>query len=66
MADDPPAVQKRLLKHAQARLGFYAGNLFRDIVVGCLSGDAGSSLGEVAERLGQASAGLEMSTPSSG
>ncbi len=38
MAQNPSAVQKKLLKHAQVRLGFYAGDAFRDAVVDCLTG----------------------------
>ncbi|KAJ5150826.1 uncharacterized protein N7482_010078 [Penicillium canariense] len=38
MAHSPVAVQNKLLKHAQVRLGFYAGDAFRDAVVACLRG----------------------------
>jgi hypothetical protein len=38
VAQSPVAVQNKLLKHAHLRLGFYAGDAFRDAVVGCLTG----------------------------
>ncbi|KAF5701480.1 kinase-like (PK-like) [Fusarium mundagurra] len=38
MAHNTVAVQNKLLKHAHVRLGFYAGDTYRDIVVGCLTG----------------------------
>ncbi|KAL1874769.1 hypothetical protein VTK73DRAFT_188 [Phialemonium thermophilum] len=38
MAADRMAVYNRLVKHAEERLGFYAGSKYRDIVVGCLTG----------------------------
>lgn len=38
MAHNPVAVQNKLLKHAQVRLGFYVGDAYRDAVVGCLTG----------------------------
>ncbi len=38
MAHDLVAVQNKILKHAQVRLGFYAGDMFREAVVGCLTG----------------------------
>ncbi|KAF9776677.1 hypothetical protein IL306_005119, partial [Fusarium sp. DS 682] len=37
MSRNPVAVQNKLLKHAHVRLGFYAGDTFRDTVVGCLT-----------------------------
>ncbi|RGP71271.1 kinase-like pk-like [Fusarium longipes] len=38
MSRNPVAVQNKLLKHAHVRLGFYAGDTFRDAVVSCLTG----------------------------
>jgi hypothetical protein len=43
MAHSPVAVQNKLLKHAQVRLGFYVGDAFRDAVVGCLTGQFGET-----------------------
>jgi len=41
VAVDPWAVHQRIMKHASRRLGFYAGERYRDVVVGCLSGEWG-------------------------
>lgn len=38
MANNPLAVKARLLKHADLRLGFYAGDTIQKITVGCLTG----------------------------
>jgi hypothetical protein len=57
MAADPWAVQQRILKHASRRLGFYAGDRYRDVVVGCLSG----SWGEQGNSDGAPSEGLPRS-----
>jgi hypothetical protein len=45
VAVDPWAVQQRILKHANRRLGFYTGDKYRDVVVGCLSGSWGEQDG---------------------
>jgi hypothetical protein len=36
---DPLTVATRLVKHATQRLGFYAGNRYKQVVLRCLSGD---------------------------
>lgn len=38
LSQDPGAAQKRLLRHAEMRLGFYAGDVFKHAVLGCLTG----------------------------
>ncbi|KAL0767360.1 hypothetical protein CaCOL14_010210 [Colletotrichum acutatum] len=44
MEDKPKTTaQTRLLKHAHQRLAFFAGETFRDITVGCLSGKIGDA-----------------------
>jgi hypothetical protein len=44
---NPDTVQRRLLKHASQRLGFYAGERYQKAVTRCLSGDLGST-GQIA------------------
>lgn len=40
--------QEKLLKHTEMRLGFYAGDMFKDAVLGCLTGVlAGDNIVEV-------------------
>lgn len=38
MASDPAAVKRKLAKHTEVRLAFYAGDRFRSVVIGCLTG----------------------------
>ncbi|KAF4332072.1 kinase-like (PK-like) [Fusarium beomiforme] len=56
MAHNPVAVQNKLLKHAHVRLGFYAGDTYRDVVVSCLTGqfretETTEAFSELVERL---------------
>lgn len=44
MEDKPKTTaQTRLLKHADQRLSFFAGETFRDIAIGCLTGKMGDA-----------------------
>lgn len=38
LASDPEGVKARLLRHADLRVGFFAGNGYREAVMGCLTG----------------------------
>lgn len=52
LANNPAAVQQRLLVHAQRRVSFYAGERYSEVVTSCLTGkwQDGTSIVEVFDK----------------